>query len=73
MNSLGSSKAVNTICLSTSLPGAIIMFSSAILLAGILALLKRDLMVLPFASHTQQCQGFSLLAFVMQLISSLFL
>jgi hypothetical protein len=49
------------------------MFNSATLLDGTLAFLKRDLMVFPFASHTQQCQGFSLLAFVMQLISSLFL
>jgi hypothetical protein len=49
------------------------MFSSATLLAGALTLLKRDLTVFPFASHTQQCQGFSFFSFVMQLISSLFL
>jgi hypothetical protein len=49
------------------------MFSSATLLAGALTLLKRDLMVFPFASQTQQCQGFSFFSFVMQLISSLFL
>jgi hypothetical protein len=72
VNSLGNVNA-SICCLVTLLPGTTIMFSSAVLLGDTLMLLKRDLMVFPFASHTQQCQGFSLFSFVTTLISSLFL